>query len=199
MYKGVWMTTVKPQLCSKHMVTLRQSVSKCPPNYACLLFCPLYETHCKYYCIITWWLSMLTCLSKLQSCMVACIPVAFWLEVTCCQSGCTHRASARTAASLLHLWHEPGLTASHILSSQPSSIHGSDCTTLNTAEPRHWFLASSFVSIFFITRLLMHLRFHNRGRGNRYPVWDEWHTLYIHQGKLHVYIPIWTVNGIHLN
>lgn len=53
---------------------------------------------------------MPTCMSKPHSCTTERVHVALRLTITRCQSGCSRRASARTAASLLRLWHEPGLT-----------------------------------------------------------------------------------------
>lgn len=56
---------------------------------------------------------MLTCMSKLYSCTVECFHVALCLIIPWCQSGCPHRASTRTAASLLppsRAWTRPHLT-----------------------------------------------------------------------------------------
>lgn len=115
---------------------------------------------------------MLTCMSKLYSCTVECFHVALCFIIPCCQSGCPHRASTRTAASLLppsRAWTRPHHLTHTFL---PAIFHTwvwLHCCHRTRPPPRHWFLSSSFVSVilfyFFMSNLLMRLRFQKGSRG----------------------------------
>lgn len=128
-----------------YVVILRQKEHT--PNEACFLF-PQYEHLCKYYCIISRWPAMLTCLSTLllHGRMHSCGPVCcnHLLPVRMSLPGFS-QDSSQSPPSLT--WAR--LHCAHIPSSLPSSIHGPDFTAFPAAQPQHQFLSSSFLPVSF--------------------------------------------------